>query len=187
MIYLYVKRHSITGLKYFGKTERSNPFKYNGSGKYWQRHINKYGKEHIQTIELYSFDNQELCTEFALKFSKDNNIIESKEWANLKQETGLDGGDTSLFRFYTPLSETAKAKMIQSKLGKIPWNKGKKTGIGGNKNPKTLEQKAKLKQAGLGKLWWSCDILEKSIQSKEENLNKDYNWIRGRKYIKKPS
>jgi hypothetical protein len=46
--YLYIKQHSITGLKYFGKTTKSNPYKYNGSGKYWIRHINKNGKEHIK-------------------------------------------------------------------------------------------------------------------------------------------
>ena len=41
--YLYVKQHSITGMKYFGKTTR-NPIKYIGSGKYWKRHISKHGK-----------------------------------------------------------------------------------------------------------------------------------------------
>ena len=91
MIYLYIKQHSITGLKYFGKTTKSNPFSYNGSGKYWQLHINKHGKEHIQTLDIYGFDNQDLCTEFALKFSKDNNIVESDKWANLREENGLDG------------------------------------------------------------------------------------------------
>lgn len=88
-IYLYIKQHSITGLKYFGRTEKPDPFSYFGSGKYWLRHIKIHGKEFIQTTEIWGFDDQSLCTEFALKFSKENNIVESKEWANLKTEDGL--------------------------------------------------------------------------------------------------
>jgi hypothetical protein len=91
IIYLYVKQHSITGLKYFGKTISKNPFKYPGSGLVWTRHIKKHGIEHIKTIEIWGFDNQELCTEFALKFSASNNIIEAKEWANLVAENGIGG------------------------------------------------------------------------------------------------
>ena len=88
MIYLYVKQHSITGLKYFGKTISKDPFKYPGSGTRWSNHLNKHGREHIKTLEIWGFDNQELCTDFALKFSKDNNIVESDEWANLIPENG---------------------------------------------------------------------------------------------------
>jgi hypothetical protein len=89
--YLYIKQHSVTGLKYFGKTNR-DPYKYLGSGKYWTRHIKKYGKEHVVTLwvsELYT--NKELLTEFALFFSEEYNIVESKEWANLIPENGLTG------------------------------------------------------------------------------------------------
>lgn len=91
-IYLYVKKHSITGLKYFGKTQTTDPYKYLGSGSYWSKHIRKYGTEHVQTLEIWEFENQDECTNFALKFSEENNIVESKEWANLRPENGLDGG-----------------------------------------------------------------------------------------------
>ena len=37
-MYLYVKTHNKSGLKYLGKTIQ-NPFKYKGSGTYWLRHI----------------------------------------------------------------------------------------------------------------------------------------------------
>ena len=90
-IYLYVKQHSITGLKYFGKTESIDPFKYNGSGIYWINHTKKHGRQHIKTIEIWGFDDINLCKDFALKFSEENNIVESKDWANLKVENGLDG------------------------------------------------------------------------------------------------
>ena len=36
-IYLYVKQHSITGLKYFGRTTQANPYKYKGYGNTLRR------------------------------------------------------------------------------------------------------------------------------------------------------
>lgn len=90
-IYLYIKQHSVTGLKYFGKTTSKNPFKYRGSGKYWISHIRKYGKQKILTLEVWGFDDQNLCTEFALKFSEDNDIVKSDEWANLMPENAKYG------------------------------------------------------------------------------------------------
>ena len=44
-IYLYVKQHSVTGLKYFGRTECKNPFRYKGSGSYWKKHLKKHLKQ----------------------------------------------------------------------------------------------------------------------------------------------
>lgn len=112
IIYLYVKQHSITGLKYFGKTERSNPFKYPGSGSYWKRHIKKHGKEYVKTIELWSFDDQDLCTEFALKFSEENDIVESDVWANLRYEDGLNGGARNL-------STVSRLKISEENTGRF--------------------------------------------------------------------
>ena len=90
-IYLYIKQHSITKLKYFGKTYK-DPNKYMGSGKHWLRHIKKHGINYVETIWYQLFtDEQELIT-YALNFSIQNNIVESSQWANLKNENGLDGG-----------------------------------------------------------------------------------------------
>ena len=55
-IYLYIKTHNITGLKYLGKTEK-DPYRYNGSGKYWKRHLKKYGRD-IKTEILLDTDNE---------------------------------------------------------------------------------------------------------------------------------
>lgn len=35
-IYLYVKRHNATGLRYLGKTTAKDPYRYKGSGVEWQ-------------------------------------------------------------------------------------------------------------------------------------------------------
>jgi len=88
---LYIKQHSVTGMKYFGKTTK-DPYKYNGSGKHWRRHIKKHGKEYIITTRLFGpFTDKDALIEFALAFSRDNNIVESELWANQKPENGLDG------------------------------------------------------------------------------------------------
>ena len=90
MIYLYVKTHNRTGLKYFGKTTRKDPFKYKGSGIRWRNHLAKHGND-VNTDIIASFEDHECAKEFAIKFSLDNNIVESSEWANLKIEE-LEGG-----------------------------------------------------------------------------------------------
>jgi len=89
IIYLYLKQHNITGLKYFGKTEQ-NPYKYKGSGIYWLRHLKKHGRD-ISTLKVWKFERQEVCTRFALWFSRKFNIAQSEEYANLVEERGYDG------------------------------------------------------------------------------------------------
>jgi hypothetical protein len=90
MIYLYVKQHNKTGLKYFGVTTKKNPHAYLGSGTYWRRHLRIHGND-ISTIEVWEFDNTDECENFALEFSSKQNIVESKEWANLQPENGKPG------------------------------------------------------------------------------------------------
>lgn len=112
-IYLYAKQHSVTGLKYFGKTTQNDPVKYLGSGKYWLRHIRKHGKEFVETLELYEFQDQEEATRFALEFSEKNQIVESKDWANLQDENALDGTGPN-----RPLSEVTRRKLGDATRGK---------------------------------------------------------------------
>lgn len=89
---LYIKQHSITGLKYFGKTISANPYKYLGSGTRWLNHIRKHGTKFVETIWVSEpYTNAKLIEEAALKFSIENDIVKSAEWANLKPEDGLDG------------------------------------------------------------------------------------------------
>jgi hypothetical protein len=85
-IYLYVKTHNVTGLKYLGKTQK-DPYKYNGAGKYWVRHIEKYGYD-IKTEILLATESEIELKETGLFFSKIFNVVKSKEWANLTEESG---------------------------------------------------------------------------------------------------
>jgi hypothetical protein len=100
--YLYHKRHVETGLNYFGKTAK-NPYEYLGSGVYWTRHLATHGAN-IETVQVWGFTDLNECSAFALDFSKKYNIVESSEWANLRDENGRDGG-------YTPSAYTKEARL----------------------------------------------------------------------------
>jgi len=89
-LYLYVKQHKVTGLKYFGMTATKDPYVYTGSGKYWRRHLKIYGKD-IDTVNVWEFTDPLACEKFALDFSEKNKIVESSDWANLRPENGKDG------------------------------------------------------------------------------------------------
>jgi len=90
-VFLYVKTHNVTGLKYFGRTIK-DPFKYKGSGLYWLRHLKAHGNDVATEIVGCYTDLNEL-KETATKFTKENDIVASSKWANLIAESGLAGVD----------------------------------------------------------------------------------------------
>jgi hypothetical protein len=92
MIYLYLKVHNKTGMKYLGKTVSSTPDKYTGSGKLWKRHISKHGYD-VSTHILLASECPTEIKETGIFFSKLFGVVKSKEFANLTEERG-DGGDT---------------------------------------------------------------------------------------------
>lgn len=91
--FLYIKKHTITGKLYFGKTV-GNVSKYNGSGIYWKNHIKKYGHQYIETLWYCYFTD--ICTlvETALNLSNIMGITKDKNWCNQIEENGLTGGFT---------------------------------------------------------------------------------------------
>ena len=128
--YLYIKQHSITKKKYYGKTTNLDPYTYNGSGVYWTNHIKKHGKEHIVTLWVSELYCDTSIVEVALKFSSDNDIVNSDEWANQIPENGLDGwvpgrkrSEETKANMRKPRSEKGKANM----KGRVAPNKDKPT------------------------------------------------------------
>ncbi len=116
MIYLYVKTHTKTGLKYFGKTTQADPMKYEGSGKYWRRHLKQHGDDVITEI-IGSFNSLDECTPVAIKFSVDNDIVNSPLWANLIAENGADGAPVGhIGHVFTP-----EQKETMSEKLKLRW------------------------------------------------------------------
>jgi hypothetical protein len=98
MIYLYLKTHNISGLKYLGKTTK-DPNTYIGSGIVWRDHLKKYGSDNITTEILFMSDDKQEIKRKGIYYSKLWNIVESKSFANLRPEEG-DGGDTSKCEAY---------------------------------------------------------------------------------------
>lgn len=88
-MFLYVKKHNVTGLKYLGVTKK-DPYKYSGSGIYWNRHLKKHGYNVSTEILLETYDKKEL-SEIAECYSLLWNIVESEEWANEVLELGQGG------------------------------------------------------------------------------------------------
>lgn len=87
IIYLYVKTHRKTGLKYLGKTTNLNPHKYTGSGIDWKQHLKEHGAEYDTEIIKECTSKEEL-SQWGRYYSKLWNVAESKEWANRIPETG---------------------------------------------------------------------------------------------------
>ena len=144
---LYIKQHSITGLKYFGKTTQ-DPLKYKGSGIYWTNHIKKHGRKHVINLWISEpYTDSITITEFALAFSKEHNIVESKLWANIEPENGLNGGGSNKGISH---SEESKQKMRKTKSDKHCQNIsiGKKGKPG---KPTSAETKQKQSDSNKGK------------------------------------
>lgn len=114
MIYLYLKTHNKTGLKYLGKTI-SDPYKYKGSGTVWQRHIAKHGDD-VTTQILFESECKEEFKAKALEISKQLNIVESKDFANLCYEEG-QGGNTWCKKGITPKVDYEKRSHNQITKG----------------------------------------------------------------------
>ena len=95
-IYLYLKTHNKTGLKYLGKTIQ-DPYVYKGSGVVWRAHIKKHGYD-VTTEILFETDDIEEFEQVALEYSEQYNIVESSDFANLVPEQGDGIPPTEEFR-----------------------------------------------------------------------------------------
>jgi hypothetical protein len=127
MIYLYLKTHNVTGLKYLGKTTK-DPYTYNGSGKKWSYHLKVHGCD-ISTLVLFCTEDKEKFKNVALKVSKSLNIVESPEFANLTYEEG-QGGNTWCKKGRPFLTEEQLKKRTERHL-KYGHPRGKKCKIDG--------------------------------------------------------
>ena len=93
LIYLYVKTHRKTGLKYLGKTTNIDPYTYQGSGADWKIHLKEHGYDCNTEIIKECYSNAEL-SKWGRYYSNLWNVAESLEWANRIPETGGGGNCT---------------------------------------------------------------------------------------------
>jgi hypothetical protein len=140
--YLYVKIHPKTSLKYLGRTCQK-PTVYSGSGKHWERHLKKHGKEHT-TMVIGIYPNLETLSEAGLYYSKLWDVVKSKKWANLCEEDG--NNETKGWSHLTSEMRTANGKKGGAKGGSImgPKSRDLKIGLHG------LTKEQRVKNASIG-------------------------------------
>jgi hypothetical protein len=183
LLTLYKKTHRKTGLKYLGYTSR-DPFSYTGSGKYWCRHIKVHGHD-IDTEILLQTDDKTKIKDLGLYYSNLWNIVESKEWANLKNENGTGGamGPDSRKKVSKKMKGRPKSKEWRENHSKIMTGKrhsteskinhsnamsGENNGMWGKTH--TKEAKEKMSSAGKsnkGKTYEEIYGLEKANKLKK--------------------
>ena len=138
IIYLYVKTHNKTGLKYLGKTVAKDPHKYKGSGTRWKLHCNVHGYDYTTDILFQSVHKHEI-KEKGIYYSQLWNIVDSDDWANLKPEE-CDGGYCAAA--FTP-EANAKRSATQKGRPQHPDHTAKVAKANkGRKDPRTPEVKA---------------------------------------------
>jgi endogenous inhibitor of DNA gyrase (YacG/DUF329 family) len=164
-IYLYHKRHAITGLNYFGKA-KYEPIKYCGSGVYWNAHLKKHGKL-IENVQIWKFEDEQERSKFAIQFSKDNDIVKSKLWANLCIEDGMMGGDK--FSTMDPAKKAEHCKK-QSAIVKQHWQVRSKEAQASKTANIWQERSTQSKNKIAQKI--SNTLLSKSETTREETLVK---------------
>ena len=136
---LLYKVHNVTGLRYFCKTvsEGIALDQYKGSGTLWKRHIKVHGND-VTTEIIAQFPDitgwEEAIAPFALKYSRDNDIVADKSWANLIEENGLDGAPPG----HKHTDET-KAKISAA-------NKGKQNSLGYKHSTETRAKQSESKK-----------------------------------------
>jgi hypothetical protein len=143
---LLVMSHNVTGLKYFCKTsDLRNIYNYKGSGLYWTKHLAKHGKDITVGVMGFYTDYQR-CRDVALKFSQENDIVNSDAWANLVLENGTDGalnGSDNPFygKKHTPemiehIRQQKIGKSVNKGAYRSPENRAKiSASLKGRKNP----------------------------------------------------
>ena len=174
-ITLYIATHNKTGLKYFGKTTRyfttqELQSKYHGSGTYWKRHLKKHGDD--VTIEIYGIYNIDEVNEVALRYSEENNIVKSKEYANLIIENGLDGGKQTdeITKRIIANTDRESAEKKRQKTNMIKYG-GKSPSCNKEISKKRVEKLKEKKPSGLTGFEENGIKISKALKGKVSCLN----------------
>ena len=182
-IYLCIKTHATTGLKYLCKTKK-DPFKYNGSGVDWKLHLIKYGTDHTTEIIRMCQTNVEMSF-WGRYYSTLWNIVNGQDdfgnkiWANRIPESGGGGGAPG----WTPSAEWRLKKSLSlrgRKQDPAIVTRRKNSNTGKKRSEETCK---KMSIAATGKKQ-SSDTISKRAASK---LGKKYpNIGKSRIGIKRP-
>jgi hypothetical protein len=98
-------------MKYLGQTTAANPHAYSGSGIYWNCHLKKHGNN-FKTEIIKECSSKEELKYWGFYYSILWNVVESEDWANLIEEKGTGGDNTSCW------TEDSK---IKNKIARDSW------------------------------------------------------------------
>lgn len=151
---MYVKMHRVTKLKYLGISSQENVHRYQGSGKYWEKHIAQHGYD-VKTIVVFSSRDMAEIRRVGLMLSEKWDIVTSEDWANLVPESGdivlsavsrVQPEEEKVRRgnkLRKTWQERPELRVQQSEIGKKQTPKGTKFGIN---DPKFAESNKKARR-----------------------------------------
>lgn len=168
--YLYIKRHTITNMLYFGCSIRSHEkmISYKGSGGRWKDHIKIHGKDHVETLWYCLFYDPFSIVEFAVMFSIQENIIKSDKWANRIYETVLSVNSIDKI-----MSDETKLKLRNINEGRIMSDETKhkisisSTGRTTSDMTKQLQSKRALKRSELNMCYMQSEIGKNNMSKRK--------------------
>lgn len=102
-----IKKAYPSGLMYLCQTKQE-PYSYKGSGTRWTNHIKRH-KSHIITCIIGEYETMEELREAGIRYSRELNVVESEEWANLREEDGTGGGSGKVGRRWK-IKDTSKMR-----------------------------------------------------------------------------
>lgn len=148
--------------------------RYKGSGVAWTRHLKEHGADVTVGVLGFYLDEQR-CLDAAKKFSEDNDIVVSNEWANLIPETGKKSGSMAGERnpFYGKKHSPETAERIR--LQKI----GRSVNKGAYRSP---EQRKKISEALKGRSNPSVSAALRGRKLTKEHILNSVNARKGYKH-----
>ena len=186
-IYLYLKTHRVTGLKYLGKT-KMDPYKYKGSGTDWKNHLWVYGNDVVTEVIRECATSKEL-SKWGRYYSVIFDVVNSPEFLNRIPETG--GGGEPSEEHKRKLSEALKGKNKGKKHSEEAKRKMSESSKGKNKGKKHSEEaKRKISEAKKGNKYFlgkkhSEETKRKISESEKKSKGKKTGqvpWNKGKRY-----
>ena len=128
--FIYMTINLVNNKKYIGQKKIDENYKwknYLGSGSSLKKDIAKYGRENFRRTVLAYGENAEELNELEIKFIKEHDAVNDREFYNLVEGGGawpvLFGKDNP---FYGKNHSPDVIKVIKkANIGKVPWNKDK--------------------------------------------------------------
>lgn len=166
-IYLYIKTHNKTGLRYLGQTSQKDPHKYPGSGTRWIYHLKQHGYDYTTEI-LKECSTKDELKEWGIYYSNLWNIVKDSRWANLKPEEADGGQHSEETKRKIGLASTGRLQSAEARRKNSEKNSGKNNYMFG----KTHSPEARAKISDAAKRRISPSKGKKMSEEQKEKIRK---------------